>query len=86
MRVGAMDGPPHVSAARVRAAREALGPDVDLMVDAHGTYTVAGAKRFMQLVSDCNLAWFEEPVIADDKSGMAEVRAVGQHPDRHRRE
>ena len=86
MRVGAMDGPPHVSAARVRAAREALGPDVDIMVDAHGTYTVAGAKRFMQLVSDCNLAWFEEPVIADDKSGMAEVRAVGQHPDRHRRE
>ena len=80
MRVGAMDGPPNVSAARVRAAREALGPDVDLMVDAHGTYTVAGAKRFMQLVSDCNLAWFEEPVIADDKSGMAEVRAAGSIP------
>jgi L-alanine-DL-glutamate epimerase-like enolase superfamily enzyme len=80
MRVGAMDGPPHVSAARVRAAREALGPDVDIMVDAHGTYTVAGAKRFMQLASDCNLAWFEEPVIADDKSGMAEVRASGSIP------
>ena len=48
MRVGAMDGAPHVSAARVQAAREALGPDVDLMVDAHGTYTVADAKRFIQ--------------------------------------
>ena len=80
MRVGAMDGPPHVSAARVRAARAALGPDVDIMVDAHGTYTVADAKRFMQLVSDCNLAWFEEPVIADDKAGMAEVRAAGSVP------
>ncbi|RST84615.1 mandelate racemase/muconate lactonizing enzyme family protein [Aquibium carbonis] len=80
MRVGAMDGPPHVSAARVKAAREALGPDVQLMVDAHGTYTVADAKRFAHMVSDCDLTWFEEPVIADDKAGMAEVRAAGSVP------
>ena len=80
MRVGAMDGAPHISAARVRAARAALGPDVDLMVDAHGTYTVADAKRFIHLVEDCDLAWFEEPLIADDKAGMAEVRAAGSVP------
>ncbi|MBB2974217.1 mandelate racemase/muconate lactonizing enzyme family protein [Mesorhizobium sp. RMAD-H1] len=80
MRVGAMDGAPHVSAARVKAARSTLGPDVQLMVDAHGTYTVADAKRFVQLVSDCDLAWFEEPVIADDKLGMAEVRSSGLVP------
>jgi len=52
MRVGAMDGPPHLSAARVRAARAAIGEDIDLMADAHGTYTVADAKRFVQLVAD----------------------------------
>lgn len=80
MRVGAMDGAPHVSAARVKAARKALGPDVALMVDAHGTYTVADAKRFVHLVEDCDLTWFEEPVIADDKPGMAEVRAAGAVP------
>ena len=80
MRVGAMDGAPHVSAARVKAARAALGPDVGIMVDAHGTYTVADAKRFMHLVADCDLAWFEEPVIADDKPGLAEVRAAGSVP------
>ena len=80
MRVGAMDGSVHVSAARVRAAREALGPGIDIMVDAHGTYTVAEAKRFAALVADCDLAWFEEPVIADDKPGMAEVRAACSIP------
>jgi L-alanine-DL-glutamate epimerase-like enolase superfamily enzyme len=80
MRVGAMDGAPHVSAARVRAARAAIGPDIDLMVDAHGTYTVADAKRFIHMVADCDLAWFEEPVIADDKRGMAEVRSAGPVP------
>lgn len=80
MRVGAMDGPPQRSAARVRAARAALGPDIDIMVDAHGTYTVADAKRFAELVRDCDLAWFEEPVGADDKTGLAEVRAASAIP------
>ena len=39
------------------------------MCDAHGTMSVAEAKRFCRLVEDCNLAWFEEPVTADDKPG-----------------
>ena len=80
MRVGAMDGAPHVSAARVIAARHRLGPDIELMCDAHGTFTVAEAKRFAWMVRDCDLAWFEEPVTADDKQGMAEVRAAGHIP------
>jgi L-alanine-DL-glutamate epimerase-like enolase superfamily enzyme len=75
MRVGAMDPSPHASAMRVKAARKAIGPDIELAVDAHGTYTVAGARRFANLVADCDLAWFEEPIIADDKQGIAEVRA-----------
>lgn len=75
MRVGSMDQRPQVSAARVRAARSALGPGVELMVDAHGTYTVAEAKRFATMVADCDLAWFEEPVTADDRAGLAEFRA-----------
>jgi L-alanine-DL-glutamate epimerase-like enolase superfamily enzyme len=80
MRVGAMDGAPHVSAARVIAARNHLGPDVQIMCDAHGTFTVAEAKRFAWMVRDCDLTWFEEPVTADDKPGMAEVRAAGHIP------
>lgn len=80
MRVGSMDGAVHVSAERVRAARAALGPGVEIMVDAHGTYTVAEAKRFAHLTADCDLAWFEEPVIGDDKPGMAEVRAATTVP------
>jgi L-alanine-DL-glutamate epimerase-like enolase superfamily enzyme len=41
---------------------------------------VADAKRFAHLVADCDLAWFEEPVIADDKAGMAELRAACNIP------
>jgi L-alanine-DL-glutamate epimerase-like enolase superfamily enzyme len=74
MRVGAMDETPEQSAARVRAARRKLGPGIDLMCDAHGTFTVADAKRFCHLVRNCNLSWLEEPVTGDDKAGMGEVR------------
>lgn len=75
MRVGSGDGTLAHSVARVHRAREGLGPDIDIMCDAHGTYTVAEAKRFCRQVEDCDIAWFEEPVTADDKRGLAEVRA-----------
>lgn len=74
MRIGVFDGSPAVSAARVIAARAALGPDIDLMCDAHGTFTVSEAKQFCYLARDCGIAWFEEPVTGDDKRGLAEVR------------
>jgi L-alanine-DL-glutamate epimerase-like enolase superfamily enzyme len=74
MRVGVMDGTPYRSAERVIAARSALGPDIDLMCDAHGTFTVSEAKQFCYLTRDCNIAWLEEPVAADDRKGLAELR------------
>ena len=80
MRVGVADGEPRHSAARVRAAREALGPEIDIMCDAHGTFGVAEAKRFCRLVEDCDIAWFEEPVTADDIPGCAEIRASTDIP------
>jgi L-alanine-DL-glutamate epimerase-like enolase superfamily enzyme len=80
MRVGVIDGDVHNSARRVHAAREALGPDIGLACDAHGTYNVADAKRFCRMTEDCNLMWFEEPVTADDKRGCAEVRASTDIP------
>jgi L-alanine-DL-glutamate epimerase-like enolase superfamily enzyme len=76
MRVGVMDGDVATSAARVRAARDHLGDGVKLMVDAHGTFSVPEAKQFCRAVEDCGLYWFEEPVNADNRRGMAEVRAA----------
>ena len=75
MRVGVIDGTVDASVTRVAAAREALGPDVELMVDAHGTFNVAEAKRFAAGIEAHGVRWFEEPVSADDRRGMAEVRA-----------
>lgn len=80
MRVGAMDGGSHTTLARVRAARAALGPGVALMVDAHGTLGVAGARRFCAAAAELDLRFVEEPVASDDRAGLAEVRRSAALP------
>jgi L-alanine-DL-glutamate epimerase-like enolase superfamily enzyme len=80
MRVGLQDRSVDDSAARVREVRETLGPDVGIMVDAHGTWSVRDAMRFARKVDDCDLRWFEEPVSADNVAGLAEVRRATDIP------
>ena len=80
MRVGLQDASVDDSAARVREARETLGPGVGLMVDAHGTWSVREAQRFARKVADCDLGWLEEPVSPDNVAGQAEVRAATDIP------
>lgn len=80
MRVGAMDGRVETSIERVRAAREHLGPEVQLMCDAHGTMSAAEAKQFCRAVEGCALRWFEEPCSMDDMTATAEVRASTSVP------
>ncbi|MDC6387657.1 mandelate racemase/muconate lactonizing enzyme family protein [Maribacter sp. PR1] len=75
MRVGIMDETVKASVERVKAAREALGDNIKLMTDAHGTFSVPEAKQFCRGVADCNLYWFEEPINPDNKIGTAEVRS-----------
>ena len=69
------DGEVRHSVERVEAAREALGQGVDIMCDAHGTYTVSEAKRFCRMVEELNIAWFEEPVTADIVIGHLNANA-----------
>ena len=80
MRFGAMDGRVATSLARGCAAREAIGPEIDLMVDAHGTMSVAQAKRFCTGAAELDLRFVEEPVMSDDRAGLAEVRAATAVP------
>jgi L-alanine-DL-glutamate epimerase-like enolase superfamily enzyme len=60
---------------RVRAAREEIGDDLELMVDGNGAYApteaVAWAQRFN---GDFGVTYFEEPVTSQDVDGMRFVR------------
>lgn len=60
----------------VRAVRQAVGPDVDVMADAYMGWDVPYAIRMIRMLEDAgmNLRWVEEPVIPDDIDGYAQVR------------
>ena len=62
---------------RVRAAREAIGPDIELFVDANGAYTRKQALHFAQALMHENVTWFEEPVSSDDLAGLKLLRDRG---------
>jgi L-alanine-DL-glutamate epimerase-like enolase superfamily enzyme len=59
---------------RVKAAREAIGPDVQLFVDANGAYDRKQALEMAEKFSEFDVSWFEEPVIADDLEGLHLLR------------
>ncbi|HEY1559214.1 MAG TPA: enolase C-terminal domain-like protein [Kofleriaceae bacterium] len=59
---------------RVRVAREAVGPDVALMVDANGAYSRKQALDFAERFAELGVVYFEEPVSADDLDGLRLVR------------
>ena len=60
--------------ARVAAARQAIGPDVELFVDANGAYSRKQALALAERFATCGVAWFEEPVSSDDLEGLRLVR------------
>ena len=60
---------------RVAAVREAIGPDIKLMVDANGAWDVPTAIRMGRAMERYDVYWYEEPVSPDDAVGSAEVAA-----------
>ena len=65
---------------RVKAVREALGPDIGLMLDANNGFNQFQAIRFGRAVQKYDPYWFEEPVMPDDFQGCAEVRRTLDMP------
>jgi L-alanine-DL-glutamate epimerase-like enolase superfamily enzyme len=60
--------------ARVALAREVIGPDRELYVDANGGYTIGQAVRVGRLLAEHGVTWFVEPVSSQDLAGLAAVR------------
>ena len=59
---------------RVHRAREAIGPDARLFVDANGAYSRKQALRLAQRFAEDGVRWFEEPVTSDDLEGLRLIR------------
>jgi L-alanine-DL-glutamate epimerase-like enolase superfamily enzyme len=62
---------------RVRVAREAIGSQAELFVDANGAYTRKQALAQAEKFSEFGVTWFEEPVSSDDLPGLRLMRDRG---------
>ena len=78
IKVGVAD--PEEDAARTRAVCEVLGDHVLVCADANQGWTVEQATAYVQAVADTSLAFFEQPVAADDITGMASVARASRIP------
>ena len=75
-------GRPHLAEdrARLNAVRNAVGPEYEIMVDANQSFNLAEAKRRAKMLEAFDIAWFEEPMPADDVAEHALLAAGGSIP------
>jgi galactonate dehydratase len=65
----------------VAAIREAVGPQVEILVDAHGHYNVPTAVRLAnRLYDEFRIGWFEEPVPPESVAALQQVRQQVRSP------
>lgn len=64
----------------VRTLRETVGEEVEIMGDAFMGWTLDYARRMLPLLAPFNMKWLEEPLVADDIAGYADLRAMGLVP------
>lgn len=67
-------------AERVRVVREAIGDSVQLMVDANQLLDKYQAQSLCRRIEPYDIAWFEEPIYANDVHALAELRRATRIP------
>lgn len=77
MKIGAGWGAdPDTDVKRVSLARQAIGSQAELMVDANGAYSRKQAAAVAGELEPLGVTWFEEPVSSDDLEGLVEIREL----------
>jgi galactonate dehydratase len=58
----------------IAGIREAVGPDIEILIDAHALYDVPTAVRLATRLAASNITWFEEPVPPESYNALRQVR------------
>jgi galactonate dehydratase len=61
--------------AMIAGIREAVGPDVEVLIDAHALYNVPTAIRLANRLAPYAITWFEEPCPPESYDALEQVRA-----------
>ena len=66
--------------ANIKAVRDAVGPDVDVMIDANHAFSLREAVQLAQAIEQYTISWFEEPLSPEHYDGYAELRSKTDIP------
>jgi L-rhamnonate dehydratase len=61
-------------AKRVQAVREAVGPEIDIFIDANCNLDLYHATKLAEIIKPFNISFFEEPITQNDPLAMAQLR------------
>jgi galactonate dehydratase len=61
--------------AMIAAIRDAVGPDIEVLIDAHALYNVPTAVRLANRLAPYDITWFEEPCPPESYDALEQVRA-----------
>jgi len=64
----------------VKAVRQAIGSDIDLMIDANHAYSLTEASKLARAVESCQISWFEEPVSPEYYCSYSQLRRATSIP------
>jgi L-alanine-DL-glutamate epimerase-like enolase superfamily enzyme len=64
---------PALEAQRVRVVREAVGPDMQIMVDGTESWKLPQAMQTGRLLQEAGISWLEDPIHHQDLTGLAQV-------------
>jgi D-galactarolactone cycloisomerase len=71
---------PEADIARVRAVRNKLGEEIDILTDANAAYGMKEARRTLPAFEECRVGWLEEPFPAHDDRSYREAKALSRVP------
>jgi mandelate racemase len=78
LRLGRAD--PRDDLATIKAVRDAIGDNIDLMVDFNQALNLADAFRRCHMIDDHGFIWIEEPVLYEDFDSYARLTAEPKTP------
>ncbi|MYA60219.1 MAG: mandelate racemase/muconate lactonizing enzyme family protein [Chloroflexi bacterium] len=65
---------------RIAMAREAVGPDIEILIDNHARFDVPTAIRLAKALEPYDIFWFEEPVGVESNTALKQVRDATNVP------
>jgi galactonate dehydratase len=63
----------HLGTERIATIRQAVGPDIEILIDCHGRFDVSTAIRLGKALEPYDIFWFEEPVPVESHHALRQV-------------